>query len=582
MRWSLRQLETVPAHLRRYVVGQDYDQYTEIDHAVWRFVLLQTYARLQHTAHPVYRTGLSATGIAVDAIPRIEEMNDKLSRFGWGAVCVDGFIPPRAFQGFQASRILPIAAEIRSVEHLAYTPAPDIIHEAAGHAPILSEPVYAQFVQRFGEIAEQAFELPSDRAVHQALYLLSELKESPSSTKEQVDAATRAFQAALSGVQELSESARLARLYWWTAEYGLIGTVDDFRLYGAGLLSSLLESQSCLDPSVRKLPLSVSCVEVDYDITRAQPQLFVARDFEHLLGVLDEVGANLAFRLGARVGLTTAQKSRELATLVLDTGLEVAGVVGDFALTDETSGWVQLSGAPALFRRGAPVAEVSCPNEYVIAMGQLDDGTNLSSLTVDALRRYVRDGTLQLRFADRMTVRGRWHARHTDEGRVNWLFLEQFELTLPDGRVFRSRGPYPLALGTLLSVRAGAPAAYFGTSEPSPLRVPRPRWVPPRESHLLALYERAIEAWRHRAGAELVHGFEDITRALDSEYPDDWLLRWNLLESLAKVGELGPLSDRLSRDLELLEIKYLHKEPIATGLSHIRSLIRHKESGAPY
>ncbi|MGA7121114.1 MAG: hypothetical protein WBY94_13500, partial [Polyangiaceae bacterium] len=142
----------MPAHLRRFVVEQDYSQYTAVDQAVWRFVLLQTHSRLIHTAHPAYKEGLAATGISVDRIPSVAEMNDKLSRFGWGAVCVDGFIPPRAFQEFQAHGILPIAGEMRTREHLVYTPAPDIIHEAAGHAPILPDPVFAGFLRRIGDL----------------------------------------------------------------------------------------------------------------------------------------------------------------------------------------------------------------------------------------------------------------------------------------------------------------------------------------------------------------------------------------------------------------------------------------------
>src|SRR5262245_3134783 len=148
---------TVPPHLRQYVVTQDYDAYTERDQAVWRFVLLQTYARLARTAHAAYVAGFSAAGICIDRIARIAEMNERLSAHGFGAVCVDGFIPPRAFQSFQASGFLPIAADIRTVEHLAYTPAPDIIHEAAGHAPFLSHPAYARFLRRIGAVSERAF-----------------------------------------------------------------------------------------------------------------------------------------------------------------------------------------------------------------------------------------------------------------------------------------------------------------------------------------------------------------------------------------------------------------------------------------
>src|SRR5437868_333763 len=111
---------SVPPHLRRFVVQQDYARYDAVDQAVWRFVLLQTHARLVETAHPAYRDGLAATGLSVERIPSIDEMNDRLGRFGWGAVCVDGFIPPRAFQEFQSLGILPIAADMRTRAHLVY------------------------------------------------------------------------------------------------------------------------------------------------------------------------------------------------------------------------------------------------------------------------------------------------------------------------------------------------------------------------------------------------------------------------------------------------------------------------------
>ena len=167
----------VPPHLRRFVVEQDGAAYNAIDQAVWRFVLLQMHARLVETAHPIYREGLAATGLSVDGIPSVAEMNDRMSRFGWGAVCVDGFIPPRAFQEFQACGILPIAAEIRTREHLVYTPAPDIIHEAAGHAPILPELAFSGYLRRIGQLGAQAFTVPEEDRVFQAIRALSEAKE---------------------------------------------------------------------------------------------------------------------------------------------------------------------------------------------------------------------------------------------------------------------------------------------------------------------------------------------------------------------------------------------------------------------
>lgn len=467
----------VPAHLQRYVVEQDYGQYTEIDHAIWRFVLLQTYARLQHTAHPAYKTGLLATGIRVDRIPRIAEMNEKLARFGWGAICVDGFIPPRAFQGFMANGLLPIAAEIRTYEHLAYTPAPDIIHEAAGHAPILSEPAYAHFLRTIGEVSQKAFATPADRLVYDTIHTLSELKENPATTPAQLAAASLALERAAGAVTEISESARLARFYWWTAEYGLIGSVRDYRLYGAGLLSSLGESHSCHENAVRKIPLSRDCVDVDYDITRAQPQLFVARDFEQLLEVLDELAATLAHRVGGAHALQLARQSEELATLTLDNGLELVGIVAGADARFSAPGLVHLHGAPALARAGALLDGLRCPNDYVVALGTLRDGRPLSSLTNEDLQEHVRAGRLILQLSSGAIIRGLLRGVRRTEGRVDVVLLENFELQHPNGAVFRSQPLYPLALGGgIRSAAAGAPAAYLPASEPSWARVPRPRW----------------------------------------------------------------------------------------------------------
>jgi len=563
----------VPAHLRRYVVEQDYGQYTEVDHAVWRFVLLQTYTRLQHTAHASYRTGLAATGISIDRIPSVDEMNDKLARFGWGAVCVDGFIPPRAFQGFQANRLLPIAAEIRTAEHLRYTPAPDIIHEAAGHAPILSEPTYARFVQEIGAVSERAFATPSDRAVYESIHTLSEVQENPWSTPTQIERARHVFDETLSAVTEVSEAARMARLYWWTAEYGLIGACDDYALYGAGLLSSLGESQSCHAPSVRKLPLSAGCVDTDYDITRPQPQLFVAKNFEHLLDVLEQVSASLSYRGKPLPALDVACRSDEVATLKLDSGLELVGVVTRFAGFDGEPSWVQLKDGPALFD-AAPRELPRCPAEYLLPLGQLDDGAPLSALTPEHLRRHVDGGHLALALRSGVRISGQLCGLDAEQGRVTLVVLERFELHLPDGRVFRSQAPYPLALAERITrVQAGAPASYFPRSELSRVRVPAPRWYTPRERDLVLLYEQAIDAFRNLAGGQMVAIFERISGELDRKFPDDWLLRWNLLESLVKITEGDDLASALTRKLEQLEIKHLHQEPIASGLSTIRAMM---------
>ncbi len=94
-----------PKHLLQFAVDQRYDDYTPVDHAVWRFIMRQNVFFLREYAHNVYFQGLLDTGISFERIPRIEEMNDILGKIDWGAVAVDGFIPPAAFMEFQASAL---------------------------------------------------------------------------------------------------------------------------------------------------------------------------------------------------------------------------------------------------------------------------------------------------------------------------------------------------------------------------------------------------------------------------------------------------------------------------------------------
>src|SRR5688572_25450325 len=163
--------------------------------------------RLKDTAHPSYARGLLESGISSEHIPSIAEMNRCLARLGWGAVCVDGFIPPRAFQGFQARGILPIAAEMRTVEQLPYTPAPDIIHEAAGHAPILVDPQYAAYIRAIGGVGSRAFSSAADARVDLAVRRLSEIKEHASPEPAELAAAERELVEAYAAAKEPSEAA---------------------------------------------------------------------------------------------------------------------------------------------------------------------------------------------------------------------------------------------------------------------------------------------------------------------------------------------------------------------------------------
>ena len=347
--------ERIPDYLKRYVVAQDYDAYTPEDHATWRFIMRNARANLKELAHPIYLEGLKKTGIPVDRIPRISDMDAVLNRFGWGAVCVCGFIPPLAFLDFQARRILPIAADMRTANHLAYTPAPDIVHEAAGHAPIIADPGYAEYLTQYASMARMAIYSYEDVRLYEAIRELSDVKENPDSTAEEIARSEKKLDDANAQMTWTSEAALISRMFWWTAEYGLIGDLDNPKIYGAGLLSSISEGQDCLGTKVKKIPLSAACTKQTYDITKPQPQLFVAKDFEHLTQVLKEVDATLAYRNGGAEALQLAQKARALTTTVLDSGLQITGVVDQFEVDGEGIDFVRWSGPVQLAFEGEQI-----------------------------------------------------------------------------------------------------------------------------------------------------------------------------------------------------------------------------------
>ena len=365
----------LPPHLRRYAVPQDHASYTPRDHAVWRHLLRRLTAALSSRAHPLYLEGLRATGIGLEAIPSLDDMNEKLARVGWSAVAVRGFIPPPVFTELQSRRVLAIAADIRTHEHVEYTPAPDIVHESAGHAPFLADPTYARYLQAVGEVGFRAIASAEDRAVFEAIRSLSVVKEDPAAGGDEVRLGEERLRAAARSVRYDSESARASRLYWWTAEYGLVGPLEAPRLYGAGLLSSIGEALHCLGPEVARVPLTVGCTEVAFDITRMQPQLFVARDFEQLFEVLETFAATLSWRRGGDHGLAEARRAGTVNHLVLSGGRELSGRVVEVVEGDGVRGLraalVRLAG-PALASRGGRAERQPWPGEVVVAFGAGD------------------------------------------------------------------------------------------------------------------------------------------------------------------------------------------------------------------
>lgn len=324
-------IERLPPHLKQFIKPQNYELYTAQDQAVWRHVMHKNVEFLSKVAHDSYLTGLKKTGISIDEIPSMYGMNRILKEIGWAAVAVDGFIPPAAFMEFQAYKILVIAADIRKLENIEYTPAPDIIHEAAGHAPIIASPDYAEYLRRFGAIGSKAISSSHDHEMYEAVRELSILKEIRSEKENpELNLKITNAEAEIDRLQnkkvEPSEMALIRNLHWWTVEYGLVGTLENPKLYGAGLLSSIGESKSCLDPAVEKREYTVDAAYQDFDITSKQPHLYVTPDFAHLSEVLEEFANTMAVRKGGHRGLQKLINSKSLGTIEISTGLQVSGI----------------------------------------------------------------------------------------------------------------------------------------------------------------------------------------------------------------------------------------------------------------
>jgi phenylalanine-4-hydroxylase len=348
-----QQVANLPRHLRQFIVEQHYEKYTPIDQAVWRYVMRQNYSYLKHVAFYPYIKGLQRAGLSIEYIPDLQTMNDNLGKIGWGAVTVDGFIPPAAFMEYQACRVLVIAADIRQINHIEYTPAPDIIHESAGHAPIIADTDYNNYLSYFGSIGAKAMFSSKDFELYEAIRNLSILKEAVDANEQDIARAEKTLQQISENMGEPSEMALLSRLHWWTVEYGLIGTLEDPKIYGAGLLSSIGESSTCMREEVKKLWYNMDTINYSYDITKPQPQLFVTENFQNLIDVLEAFADTMAFRKGGSESIIKAIECKNPATAVYSSGLQVTGVFTDMgiAANDELT-FIKTTGPSALAAGG--------------------------------------------------------------------------------------------------------------------------------------------------------------------------------------------------------------------------------------
>jgi phenylalanine-4-hydroxylase len=219
---------------------QDWSAYTDDDHAVWGILYERRMKELARNGSGVFLRGAEAIGLRPDRVPDLAEVNRRLdARTGWNAVPVTGFIPARQFFQCLAERRFPTTIIIRSREQLDYLPEPDIFHDVFGHVPLHADPIFADFLQGFGAVAARA------------------------RTDEDVQ--------------------KMARLFWFTVEFGLVREDGETKVYGSGLISSAGDAANALGPKCDRRPFSLDAVMAQhFDIDRFQDVLFEVESFDQL------------------------------------------------------------------------------------------------------------------------------------------------------------------------------------------------------------------------------------------------------------------------------------------------------------
>jgi phenylalanine-4-hydroxylase len=546
-------LDRLPKHLKQFIKPQNYSDYTPINQAVWRYVMRKNVNYLSKVAHSSYLEGLKKTGIEIDHIPSMYGMNRILSEIGWAAVAVDGFIPPNAFMEFQAYNVLVIASDIRQLEHIEYTPAPDIIHEGAGHAPIIANPEYAEYLRRFGEIGCKAISSDKDYQMYEAIRLLSILKEAEDTPQSEIEKAEKAVEDLQNNMGELSEMSQIRNLHWWTVEYGLIGTIDNPKIYGAGLLSSIGESAWCMTDNVKKIPYDISAANQSFDITKLQPQLYVTPDFSYLSLVLEEFANKMALRTGGLSGIKKLIQSNALGTIELSTGIQISGVFTNVIEDEGKPVYIQTTGKTALAYREKELVghgTIKHPDGFGSPIGKLK-GINLAieDMSPRDLKAYdiYESESVTLEFEGDITVKGEIITGSRNlHGEIILISLKNCTVTHKETILFQPEwGNYDMAIGKKVVSAFSGPADVNSfdliSHMPSSKTIKAKHTAERDDLELLYHSVRKIRETKDTSAS-----LEPIFQRLKEDHPKDWLLAIEIMELLKNRNEPKLLQEVLS------------------------------------
>ena len=555
-------LDKLPKHLRQYIKPQNYEDYSAIDQAVWRYVMRKNVDYLSKVAHKSYTEGLQKTGISIDHIPNMYGMNRILKEIGWAAVAVDGFIPPSAFMEFQAYNVLVIASDIRQLENIEYTPAPDIIHEGAGHAPIIANPEYAEYLRRFGEIGCKAISSAKDYELYEAVRHLSIIKEAEGTPEDEIEKAEKHIEYLQENMGTPSEMALIRNLHWWTVEYGLIGTVDNPKIYGAGLLSSIGESAWCMTNDVKKLPYSIEATYKEFDITKPQPQLFVTPDFAFLNQVLEDFANTMALRTGGLKGLKKLVHSKALGTAELSTGVQISGVFDTLIEHDGKPVYLRTKGATALSYREKELVGHSIkhhPEGFGCPIGKLK-GINLpiEDMGPRDLKAYkIYEGErITLEFEGGVIVSGEIITGTRNlRGEIILITFKDCKVTHNDAILFLPEwGLYHMAVGEKVVSAFNGPADLNSFDLVSHELTSGEKDKSKISQERIQLQEYYKQIREFREGTNTTTSRNKVFKEIKENYPEDWLLSIELYE-LAKIGNDTDFAAAILKHLETVKLE---------------------------
>jgi phenylalanine-4-hydroxylase len=229
-------------HRADWTIDQGWENYTAADHAVWKTLFERQTRLLPGRACNSFVRGMSELPLGADKIPDFRRLSDALmKRTGWQVVAVPGLVPDEVFFEHLANRRFPSGQFIRKPHQLDYLEEPDVFHDVFGHVPLLMHPAIGDYIQAYGEGGLRA--------------------------------------------QKLGVLDKLARVYWYTVEFGLVKQKDGLRIYGAGIASSATESVFSLeDPSPNRVRFDLErVIRTRYRIDDFQETYFVIEDLDELL-----------------------------------------------------------------------------------------------------------------------------------------------------------------------------------------------------------------------------------------------------------------------------------------------------------